>query len=70
MIDSTGIAGICGVADALLRRGLEGGSYQVDVCAQRSVTLLLTCSELTDNHTLVGSRLLQQLVGKIRGNVS
>ncbi|KAJ3532986.1 hypothetical protein NM208_g8185 [Fusarium decemcellulare] len=27
----TGISGICGVMDALLRRGLEGGSYQVDL---------------------------------------
>ncbi|KPM39360.1 hypothetical protein AK830_g7193 [Neonectria ditissima] len=27
----TGIVGICGVMDALLRRGLEGGSYQVDL---------------------------------------
>lgn len=70
MIDSTGIAGICGVADALLRRGLEGGSYQVDVRAQLSAILLLTRSELIGNLTLAGSRLLQQVVGKIRGNVS
>lgn len=35
---STGVAGICGILDAILQRGEHGGSYQVDVYSPYSIS--------------------------------